>query len=211
MTLLEKINLALAQWPRPREAANNSVIVPTHCLYPSNGVVEVQVFGGTDAFVVTDRGGAVDLLEMSGGESQPRVAKIVANLARRSGLTTDRNGTIVSGPVPLSSLIATIFLVANVSKDVSERLLAHFKPTIEQSFRSRLDQFMVSRYGDVRDKVVPGAAKSHRVDYLVPLGPERSLAVDAVLAEASSINAAIVTHLDLRAAASQTPSRRQRA
>jgi hypothetical protein len=79
-------------------------------------------------FVVTDRGGAVNVLDMSGGEIGPRVKSIVASFARQSGLTTDENGTVLSGPVPLADLSATIFFVANVSKHIAERLLAHFKP-----------------------------------------------------------------------------------
>ena len=42
------------------------MVVPTHCRYPSNGVVQVEVEGGGDSFRVHDNGRAFDEFQSSG-------------------------------------------------------------------------------------------------------------------------------------------------
>ncbi len=61
------------------------VVVPTHCLYPSNGIVRVYVSGGQDEFKVHDGGGALDELEAGGGWTSDDLY-IVRNAARAQGL-----------------------------------------------------------------------------------------------------------------------------
>jgi hypothetical protein len=51
----------------------------------------------------------------------------------------------------------------------------------------------------VRNAVIVGASnKPHRFDSMVRLSGEKQLILDAVTREASSINAALVAHLDVR-------------
>ena len=44
MFLLNAVLSLLRTWPQPR-LEGDGVLVPTHCLYPSNGIVEVKVTG----------------------------------------------------------------------------------------------------------------------------------------------------------------------
>jgi hypothetical protein len=61
------------------------------------------------------------------------------------------------------------------------------------------DEFLKRRFGEkISQPVLTGARKPHRIDYLIPLGDHRRLALDAVVPDASSINSAIVAHIDLR-------------
>src|SRR5262249_15151171 len=117
MDLLKTVTEALTgQLPRPR-LSDGSVVVPTHCVYPSGGLVTVSVEGGEDTFVVTDRAGAIEVLEGAGGHSIPRASKIIDSLSRRYGLRSNKRGVVLASNTRLNSLAATIVLVANASQD----------------------------------------------------------------------------------------------
>ena len=61
MTILATVSNAMGGWP-PIRKAQDGVVVPTHCLYPSNGIVYVYVVGGDNTFTVHDGGDALDEL-----------------------------------------------------------------------------------------------------------------------------------------------------
>jgi hypothetical protein len=198
MTLLSTVRLALSAWPEAR-LIGSSVLVPTHCLYPSGGVVSVRVDGGVDTFGISDGAGAVEVLEGAGGHDMPNISRIVRSLAKRNNLLVDRQGAVYSPPVKKEDLVTTIVVVANASKQIAEHLLQHYRPHLDRNFRTQLDHFLKRRFGEkISSPVLAGARKPHRIDYLIPLGDNRRLALDAVVPDASSINSAIVAHIDLR-------------
>ena len=95
-----------------------------------------------------------------------------------------------------------ISIVANASQQAAEHLVAHVRPK-RKDFRVQLHKLIHNKFGaSVVDKpkarLVGASNKSHLLDYLIDLGDDRRLAIDAVTPDPSSINAAIVAHMDIR-------------
>ena len=90
MNLLETVSAAIAEWPAP-SARQDDIVVPTHCLYPSNGVVHVYVSGGDSTFKVTDGGGAFDE-DSSRGTLLHEDVSIVRAAAKPMGLDVSQSG-----------------------------------------------------------------------------------------------------------------------
>src|SRR4051812_25059667 len=79
-------------------------------------------------------------------------------------------------------------------------LLGRYHPprrNLRRALEQILDQEFHSRWK--RDGRILGASnKIHRIDYVVEIGRDRQLLLDMVVPEASSINAAVVAHLDVK-------------
>jgi hypothetical protein len=120
MSTLDVVNATMRLWPSA-SALGNSVVVPTHCIYPSNSSVLVTVDGGAEHFIAHDNGGACDEVE-SIGVILPRIERLVSHIVLPQGLEIE-NGVIRSRLVPMGDLLATILLVANTSKEASHELL----------------------------------------------------------------------------------------
>lgn len=201
MNTLEAVRTALLEWPSPR-MAGSIVVVPTHCLYPSNGIVNVYVEGGRELFLVHDDGGAFDQLHSVGGHEAAPMS-IIRNSVRRKGLGVSDNRAIYAKDVPLNGLGAAICLVANGSQDAAHHLVSRLRPmarrTLTEEIETILDLRFPSRWK--REEAHVGASnKQHRFDYAVTLKTDVKLLMDIVKPEASSINAAVVAHLDVQRA-----------
>jgi len=198
MSTLEAVKAALNKWPEPR-LSDRGVSVPTHCLYPSNSVVKVTVAGGADLFVVDDNGGSLEELEEVKIAPQ-NASRLIHKLARSRGLDVSKSGAIYSRSVPSGELEATIVLVANASKEAAEHLLDTVRPprrNLRLVVERLLEKEFHSRWS--RDSKIVGASnKRHTFDYVVQLRGDRQLILDVVVPESSSINAAVVAHLDVR-------------
>jgi SAM-dependent methyltransferase len=191
----------MTKWPGPSEDEGR-VLVPTHCLYPSNGVVSVVVEGGADRFRVHDDGAALDELESAMGVV-PYPLSIMRAATRRQGVEVTDAGVIFAPLTNFADLAATIILVANASKDAANRLIDSMKPRPRRNFRFELEKLLESEFGHMplrRASSVIGLRKPHKFDYVVHVSEQRQLLLDAVMPEASSINAAVVAHLDVRQA-----------
>lgn len=177
-----------------------SVRVVTQCFYPSNGLVQVVVCGGTDTFVVSDEGNAFRELSAVGVEVTKSDTLLKKLVDERGLVITD--GVISSPKVKAEELGVTIALVANASKEVSEWLFSHSRVKRERDFKSVLQQFLKSRFNDhVKHEALVGASnKEHKFENLIHFPNGRRLIVDPVMHDANSINARLVANLDVRSA-----------
>ncbi len=192
----------MSSWPEIIED-DGRVIVPTHCLYPSNGIVQVFVEGGRDAFRVHDDGRAFDEFNSSG--SVPEIpSAALRHIVARQGLAVTSRGVIQSPLIEAPNLAATISLVANASKEAAHYLIDRFRPvrtarTLEEAVEELLDQQFHHEW--TKHLLVVGHSnKQQKFDFSVRLPSQRRLLIKAVKPETSSINAAVVAHLDVRAA-----------
>jgi hypothetical protein len=193
---------AIRRLPAARQEEGR-ILVPTQCLYPSNGAVVVVVEGGPSRFGVHDNAGALDELSAAGGiVTTPLV--VMRPAVRRQGLELTKKGIILSPTVPAADLPAAIVLVANASKEAAHRLIDNMRPRPMRNFRAELEVLLKEQFGTVplrRELPILGKSnKPHKFDYVVQLGGQRQLVLDAVSPDANSINAAVVAHLDLREA-----------
>jgi hypothetical protein len=201
MSIAESVATALAEWPRLLDE-EGEVLVPTHCLYPSNSSITVHVGPGVGAFFVHDGWGALEEIHGAGGKIWPETAaSIVRYMVTSYGLFVDDTGLIKADRVSADELLTTIVLVANASKDAANELLGRFRPRLRRNIKAELAQLLEIRFPKhvVRDQVIVGASnKPHRFDNVVRLQGDKQIVLDVVAHEASSINAALVAHLDVR-------------
>lgn len=199
MTTLDTVSEIVGQFTRPRQYGR-FIVMPTFSFYPSNAMVQVFIEPAGEQFIVSDGGGALNTLHGAGGYDLP-YEKIIGWLTRRRGFHLSPEGWLLSQRVKGSDLPGTITETIELSKICAEVLLKHFKVHEAPDFRSALDRQLQSRFRSAVHKKVhlPGASnKSHTFDYLINLPSGRSLVIDTVVPEASSVNAALVSHLDLR-------------
>jgi hypothetical protein len=192
----------MSQWPHI-EADGQRVIVPTHCLYPSNGIVQVIVDGGKDAFRVHDGGKAFTEFYSSGRVPEVPPATI-RYITSRQGLIVTNEGIIQTPLIGTDRLAGAISLVANASKEAAHYLIDHHKAepaarNLEEILEAILDRRFHNRW-DRRPTVLGHSNKQQKFDYLIRFGKDKRLLIKVAKPEASSINAAIVAHLDVKAA-----------
>jgi hypothetical protein len=203
MKIYYGVESALSKWPRLSEE-DGHVLVPTHCLYPSNSAVTVWVGPGAGAYVVHDNRGALDELSSAGTEDRHSLLYstfMVQHIVKRFGLSIDESGLIKAARVEHDELLATIVLVANASKEAAIDLLNRFRPRLRRNIKAELASMLEIRFPNhvLRNGTVIGKSnKPHKFDNLVRLGGDRQLILDVVTREASSINAALVAHLDVK-------------
>lgn len=203
MSPYERVQSELANYFMVHEEADGVVRVTTHCMYPSNGFVQVVVHGGVNTFVVSDRGGALRELEGAGADvSNPD--KLLRSLVTTHGLRIG-NGVISSPQCSAETLAVAITLVANASKEAADWLFATLKIKRSKNFREVVAMYLRMKYEQhVRADTVVGASnKPHKFDNLILLPHGGRLIVDPVIPDASSINARVVANMDVRLAEHQ--------
>lgn len=176
------------------------VIVPTFSFYPSNAMVRAYVEGEGDSFVVSDGGGAVDTLHGAGGYTVS-FEKFLGAMARRKRFHLNPEGWLVSPRVSADRLTGAITETVELSRIAAETLLRHFRINEAMDFRRAIDQKLDGRFHSavLKKAHLSGASnKAHTFDYLIKLPSERTLVIDAVVPDPSSVNAALVSHLDLK-------------
>ena len=99
----------------------NGVRVNTHCMYPSNDMVHVTVYGSGSSYIVTDSGRAVSQAEKAGAKIEKPDAFAKARDIKSQGLLME-NGAIRSPVVELDAVPAAIMLVANASKEIADHI-----------------------------------------------------------------------------------------
>ena len=201
MNALDHVQAALAGWPHPG-FDGPTVVVPTLALYPSNGIVHVFVDGNEREFVVHDRGGAMDQLHSTVGmEATP--LHMVYGTARRRGVSVARNGSLFIKKVQPTDLAGAIAIVSSASAEVAAHLIEHFRPMPRRPLSDEVEVILDTRFPSKwrKEAPIPGKSlKQHRFDYTVSLSNEQLLLMDIVKPEASSVNAAVVAHLDVEQA-----------
>ncbi|MBO4227221.1 hypothetical protein [Bradyrhizobium neotropicale] len=199
MTDLERVSEIVSRFMRVRPHGRFAV-VPTFSFYPSNAMVKAYVEGEGESFVVSDGGGAIDTLHGAGGYSV-EYARFIGSIAKRRRFKLSSEGWLVSPKVDGDGLTGAITETVELSKTCAEILLRHFHVHEAIDFRSALDRQLEGRFHSAVHKKVhlAGASnKAHTFDYLIKLPSKRALVIDTVVPEASSVNAALVSHLDLK-------------
>ena len=191
----------IARWSLA-DADSVEVLIQTQCLYPSNGFVKVAIEGGATTWRVHDCRGALDEYMAIGSVTPPNLGA-ARHIARRQGLSIDVAGRVVAPLVSADRLISAIIMTANVSKEIAHHFVERFRPEFHRDLRSVLEELLERRFPHEmrREETVVGHSnKQHKFDFSVRLPHEKRLLLDAVTPEASSINAAVVAHLDVAAA-----------
>jgi hypothetical protein len=86
------MNMATDVCAKLREASDchllddGTVLVNTHCIYPSNGAVKVSVRGTPAGFVVSDDGGAMREVVAAGAEIGAKLEDRYVRIASAQGL-----------------------------------------------------------------------------------------------------------------------------
>jgi hypothetical protein len=198
MSILATLETALCSRPNLL-VVERGVRVATHCLYPSNSAVAVTVTQRGDMFRIDDNGAALDEVSQALHTTQS-LRNLMKGIVKHRGCTLTDRGEIMSPLVRMSDLKAAIVLVANTSKAVAEHLLATARPP-RRDLKKAIEEILDRRFKDKwsRDvKIVGASNKQHGFDYVINIGGGRQLAMDFVVPDASSVNSAVVSHLDVK-------------
>ncbi len=194
----EAIKDALGNWAELREI-DRGVRVSTHCLYPSNTTVSVVVTQrGEDRFRVDDDGQAFDELSQVLVTDQ-KLPKLIRGIVRHRGCELTECGQIISPVVSSQELRGAVILLANASKAAAEHLVGTVRPP-RKDLRHIIEAMLELKFKDRwrRDGRLVGASnKEHGFDYLINISHGRQLALDFVVPDSSSVNSAVVAHLDV--------------
>ncbi len=176
---------------------DDGLIVTTHCMYPSNGLVQVRVRGGERTIVASDEGGAVGEATAAGVAAHDRA---LAHLVKDQGLLIQK-GVVHTPRMPIEATPLAILLVANASQEVARWLFEHTKIRRSRDFKALLADFLLKKFDN---RVAPASIsgnslKVHKFSNVIDLDHQRRLIVDPVANEPSSINARVVANLDVKA------------
>lgn len=201
MTVFGVVSDAVGTWCAPYEA-DPFVVVPTYHVYPSNSCVQIFIEGGRDTFVVSDGGGALKAAR-SLGTGNLDLQKHLRAAARNGSAQVSPQGWIYAADVNAGSLTSVISVIAECSSAAAEAASKHFRPipVMKADFRREVEaqlRVIFPKRVEKRVRVLGSSNKMHKFDFGVRLSNDRMIVMDAVTHDANSINAAIVSHLDLR-------------
>lgn len=177
----------------------NGVRVNTHCLYPSNGIVQVLVMGSGSSYFVTDAGGAIKEAEAAGA-SIDHPDRLFSKTLKKQGLTI-RNGAISSPEIPLDSVAAAIGIVANTSKEMADSIFDTWRLHRARNFKDMVRKLLKDKFveSEVKEEKISGSSnKAHSFDNAIHFLDGTILLVDAVVKDANSINSRFVANMDVR-------------
>ena len=101
----------------PLEQTEDGLVVTTHCMYPSNGLVRGTVHGGVETIVASDEGGAFGEALAAGIEVK-NYDRALGHLVREQGLII-RDSVIYTPRMPIAAAPLAILHVANASQEVA--------------------------------------------------------------------------------------------
>ena len=171
---------ALASWPHLSEE-DGHILVPTHCLYPSNSAVTVWIGAGAGSYVVHDNRGALDELSSAGTQDRHSLLYstfMVQHVVKAFGLSMDETGLIIAARVDPEELLATIIAVANASKEAAIDLLNRFRPRLRRNLKAELASMLEVHFPNHVSKngtIIGKSNKPHKFDNLVRLSGDRQL------------------------------------
>jgi len=201
MTLLETVGQSLVDVFKCH-AIENGVLVNTQCLYPSNALVKVIVYGAGTEFFVTDAGGWRKELEDAGAYEKLR-DKHVQSAASKQGLHLDHSGSIRSPLIGVSDIPAAIAVVANISKEITHSIYSSWKFP-RKKFKEMVRDIVKQQFieSDVSEKKISGASnKVHTFENVISLHSGIQIIIDPVVRDAASINSRIVANMDVHSKA----------
>jgi hypothetical protein len=171
----------------------------THCMYPSNGRVQVTVRGGTSTVVASDEGGALGEA-LAAGIPMKDFSRQLAHLVRDQGLLF-KDGVIFTPQMPIGAAPLAVLLVANASQEIARWLYEHMKIKRSRDFKKMLAAFLKETFDDrvTATTIVGHSHKAHKFANVISFANGTRLIVDPVANEPSSINARVVANLDVKA------------
>jgi hypothetical protein len=178
----------------------DGVRVTTHCMYPSNGLVQVTVRGGVETVVASDEGGAVGEA-LGAGIPFRGYSGMLARLITDQGLSIS-DGVIFTPRIPIEAVSIAILHVANASQEGARWLFEHMKIKRTRDFKDMVEKFLKLTFDDRVSHnviIVGNSNKPHKFANIVLLPNGKRLIVDPAIHEFSSINARVVANLDVRA------------
>lgn len=177
------------------------LVVTTHCMYPSNGLVRVTLRGGESSLVASDEGGAFGEA-LSAGIPVRDYDRTLGNIVKEQGLSL--KGSVIFTPrMPIEAAPLAILLVANASQEIARWLYDHTKIKRTRDFRAMLSDFLEKRFESrvAHNAILVGhSTKPHKFANVISLPSDIRLVIDPVANEASSINARVLANLDVKAA-----------
>jgi hypothetical protein len=182
------------------KAIDDGVVITTHCMYPSNGLVRVTIRGGESTIVATDDGGAMEEATAAGIPFKDYNRQL-AYVVKEHGLTIS-DGVIRTPQMPIDAAPLAVLLVANASQEVARWMFDHAKIKRSRDFKLLLAEFLNKNFENrvAHNEIIIGHSnKPHKFANVLDLGNQRKLIIDPVSNEASSINARVVANLDVKA------------
>jgi hypothetical protein len=182
------------------KAIEDGVIVTTHCMYPSNGLVRVLVRGGENTIVASDEGGALGEATAA-GISFKDYHRPLSYLIKDHGLSID-DGVIHTPRMPIEAAPLAVLLVANAAQEAARWMFDHAKIKRSRDFKALLSEFLMRKFDSrvAHNAIIVGHSnKPHKFANVLNFENGRRLIIDPVNNEASSINARVVANLDVRA------------
>lgn len=183
------------------ELTTNSMRLTTQVLYPSNGMVRVSLRLQNGKVSASDDGGAVYEAQ-SAGAFLGGSARSLKHIVAPHGLTF-ADMAIVSPFVTPESALGVAVLVANASSEAAHWMYANAKVRPSHNFRQLLADLLLSKYENMvspNARIIGASSKAHTFPHLVKIRGDRSLLIDPVSNDPSSINARVVANLDVRSA-----------
>lgn len=178
----------------------SGILVPTHCLYPSNAPVVVEIAGATQ-FTVSDKGGAIDTIAAHGIQiTSP--ARVLQPYAEKYGLRVSNDGKLFVGELTAGELYSAIVFVANASKEAALLTIGRHRQSQRERFKEEMSLRLKERYGVryQRDVRILGASnKPHIFDGQIDLLDDRRVLLSTAIDDGNSINAVVVANIDVRA------------
>lgn len=182
--------------------------IPTTCIYPSRGVVRLDVLFGRHSCRLTDAGGALRAISEHGVElaTPESFRRLAGSLARKSGLVVG-DGVLGTETLEFDQVAGAAIALANASAAVAAAgiLRARKRVTdVHKDLAGMVDAALRPSTSVHENIKLEGAsARQYKFEYVADLSGGRQLILDAVVPDAQAINARVVAHLDLKAAASQ--------
>jgi hypothetical protein len=179
---------------------HDGVLVTTHCMYPSNGLVRVMVRGGESTVVASDEGGALEEATAAGIPLKDYNRQL-AYLIKDHGLSITE-GVIYTPRMSIEAAPLAILLVANASQEAARWIFDHAKIKRTRDFKALLADFLQRKFENrvAHNAIIVGHSnKPHKFANVLTFENGRRLIIDPVTNEASSINARVVANLDVKA------------
>jgi len=195
------IQIALDQLTHCVGLGDEAVSVATHCLYPDGGRVNVVVTGRGGEFSVSDGAGAYECLA-DYSKTPKNWDRFLTRFAKPMDLVANNCVISTQRPVSVDDLPTAILLVANASKEAADVGMTVLKADRLKRFKDAFDDFVERKFSKserVKNYLVTGDSnKSYRFDYAITLHDGAKLITDPVSHDPNSINAKVVSHMDVR-------------
>jgi hypothetical protein len=198
MSVVDIVSSHLKKWPSI-QMVNDTVVIPTHSLYPSGSIVNIYIDMGKNHAQISDGGGAFEELLKIGDVEGPML-KSIKLFSKRHGLSVDNRGWLMSPEISLDHLASFVAIVSSASVSAANYLIDKFNPyPTANAFKADVEYKLAAHFNEQLHKEFKytGVEKKHTFDFMIQLNGSQQLLLDLVVPNANSINSAVVSHLDV--------------